>query len=227
MGRSDLILRSLSVLVSARPVPFLSAPLSMETPASLGEVSVMLKNGIRNRSLCLRRQLGRQRRQLLSERAQRRLLQEPEFLAAGSIALYSPIRQEVATGLIAQAAWLSGKRVAYPEVVGETLEFGIVDTPMGLRSGHWGVLEPIGCERISTAEIDLLLVPGLAFDLRGHRLGYGKGFYDRLLASLERPRLAFGFSFECQVLNDLPVFPTDQPINALITDEQTRWFRGP
>lgn len=90
------------------------------------------------------------------------------------------------------------------------------------RSG-FGVMEPILAQH-PTPPVDLLLVPGLAFDPEGYRLGYGGGFYDALLAHLgsDIPTIAIGF--ECQRVDDLPVEPLDQAVAALCTEAGIQWF---
>jgi 5-formyltetrahydrofolate cyclo-ligase len=89
-----------------------------------------------------------------------------------------------------------------------------------LGTGKFGVREPVAsCEKIVLKHLDLILVPGLAFGLDGHRLGRGKGFYDRLLAVLHGP--ACGVAFDEQIVSVLPVEPHDLRLNCILTP--TRW----
>jgi len=184
----------------------------------------MPKRAIRQQSLGRRLRLDDAELRHLSEAAQRRLLGQEIYASAGLVAIYSPIQNEVATDLVAQAAWRSGRELAYPRVTGEQLEFCLVSEVDQLLPGKFGVLEPSGTEVVATELIDLLLVPGVAFDLRGHRLGYGKGFYDRLLTGPGRPRLAIGFAFEIQVWPALPRQSHDQTLDQLITEKTIRRF---
>lgn len=93
-----------------------------------------------------------------------------------------------------------------------------------LEPGLWGLLEPTFAQH-TTPPVDLLLVPGLAFDARGFRLGYGGGYYDALLDHLggRIPTLAVGF--EVQRSGPLPVEPLDQPVDGLCTEAGLTWFR--
>lgn len=93
-----------------------------------------------------------------------------------------------------------------------------------LEPGLWGLMEPAFAQHM-TPPVDLLLVPGLAFDPQGYRLGYGGGYYDALLDHLEGriPTLAVGF--EAQRSLALPVEPLDQPVDGLCTEAGITWFR--
>lgn len=92
-----------------------------------------------------------------------------------------------------------------------------------LQPGLWGFMEPVLTQHF-TPPVDLLLVPGLAFDAEGYRLGYGKGFYDALLARLEDRMPVLGVGFDRQRIPYLPREPRDLPMQGLITESRLEWF---
>ncbi|WP_432823438.1 5-formyltetrahydrofolate cyclo-ligase [Trichloromonas sp.] len=188
----------------------------------------MPKKSIRATMLAQRRHLASVTCASLSHAAQLRLLETPEFLQAAVLALYSPVYNEVFTEELFHAALRHGKRVAYPRVCGEVLEFVEVTRLAELKSGVFGVLEPSGSSVLSACDLDLMLVPGVAFDQAGFRLGYGKGFYDRFLHAADRCPCLVGFCFEFQLVDDLPVESHDIGMNMLVTDARTlRFFATP
>ncbi len=95
-----------------------------------------------------------------------------------------------------------------------------------LEPGPWGLQEPVIAQHF-TPPVDLLLVPGLAFDEQGFRLGYGGGFYDALLAHLPTDLLTVAVGFACQRTLRVPVDPMDQPVHALLTEQGWTWFEKP
>jgi 5-formyltetrahydrofolate cyclo-ligase len=95
--------------------------------------------------------------------------------------------------------------------------------PPPLRPGTWGLLEPAATPHL-VPPVDLLLVPGLVFAADGHRLGYGKGFYDGTLAALPGAVVTLGVGFELQRCASLPPGPGDRPVQALATEAGLTWF---
>ncbi|MDX9708869.1 MAG: 5-formyltetrahydrofolate cyclo-ligase [Trichloromonas sp.] len=171
-----------------------------------------------------RRRISTADRAAWGQAAQSRLLSSPEYAAANFLALYSPVRDEVPTDEIFRAARKSGKRVAYPRVAADGLEFVEVSDLNGLRPGRFGILEPIGASPLPLAAIDLMVIPGVAYDLEGFRLGYGKGCYDRFLhGSGAKPRRA-GFCYELQLVASLPVENHDIAMHLLITESRILRF---
>ncbi|MFN5191723.1 MAG: 5-formyltetrahydrofolate cyclo-ligase, partial [Burkholderiales bacterium] len=89
----------------------------------------------------------------------------------------------------------------------------------------WGIREPLAsCAAVQLDIVDLLLVPGVAFDRRGHRLGYGKGYYDRLLPARRPAALLAALAFDCQLVDEVPVSEHDVSIDLLITPSQQLSF---
>ena len=152
---------------------------------------------------------------------QEQFLQLPEFAVARTLALYSPILNEVFTEEVFAQARKLGKRVVFPRVQGSEMQFFEVAGHEELQVGNFGILEPQGAQSIPIAELDLLVVPGVAFDQSGHRLGYGKGYYDRLLQQrLPHCRLV-GFCFEFQLVASLPAEAHDIRMDLLVTEQRT------
>lgn len=160
----------------------------------------------------------------LSLKTQQRLLNSPAYVAADCLALYSAVQNEVQTEEIARQAIADGKRLVYPRVVGSTLVFAAVAALTELQIGTFGVLEPLRGIPVDHADIDLLIVPGVAFDRRGHRLGYGKGFYDRALSACTGRSLAIGLAYDFQLVDELPTDAHDRVVNAVMTETKTLWF---
>ncbi len=175
------------------------------------------KQSVRARMLNQRRHLSAENCFALSLKAQQQLLGADEFIRARSIALYSPIMNEVFTELILAASLQEGKEVAFPRIAGDSLEFVRVRNHDELVPGAFGVLEPQGSEIVQPAHLDLVLVPGVAFSRDGARLGYGKGFYDRALQGVLSEKIV-GFCYGFQLLDSLPSESHDCRMQSIVTE---------
>jgi 5-formyltetrahydrofolate cyclo-ligase len=117
----------------------------------------------------------------------------------------------------------AGKQVALPRFVAATLSYEacwILNPQSDVQPGHFQIREPGShCARVSSSELDLILVPGVAFDLQGRRLGRGKGYYDRLLTVL--PCTTCGVAYDEQVVGEVPASAHDVGMNWVLTP--TRW----
>jgi 5-formyltetrahydrofolate cyclo-ligase len=158
-------------------------------------------------------------RERASAAATARLLSLPELAAPGTAALYAGTRGELDPRHALSVLAGRGARVLFPRVAGAALEFASVRELGDLRSGHRGIAEPSG-PPVPLPEIDVIVVPGLGFDLEGMRLGQGGGHYDRVLASLGARTLRVGLCFERQVLERVTRDPFDQPVDLVVTDER-------
>lgn len=185
--------------------------------------SAMPKRSLRQRLLSERRQCAVDDCLLLSRRIQERFLGEDLYRRAVCLGLYSPVQNEVHTDLIARQARLDGKRLVYPRVCGDLLEFSPVAETAELRPGAFGIAEPVG-PSVPLAMIDLLVLPGVAFDLTGHRLGFGKGYYDRTLSVAPVPLVRVGLAYEFQVVEQLPAAAHDCRVTCLVTEQRTLHF---
>lgn len=187
----------------------------------------MLKTSVRNEILKRRRQLSYEGCLAQSLRIQQRLLATSEFRAAESLALYSPVHNEVFTEELFHHAREQDKRVVYPRVRGDDLEFARVDRRDSLAHGAFGVLEPTGAELAEPARLDLIVVPGVAFDRSGYRLGYGKGFYDRALHDTSGRTVRVGLCYDFQLVDVLPAEKHDIAMDLIVTEEHILRFRSP
>ena len=139
-----------------------------------------------------------------------------QYADAQTVLAYCAMPDEVGTAELIARAYACGKTVALPVVVGDCLELRRYD-PSRLRPGYRGILEPSDeAERVSPAEVDLAVIPGMAFDPEGHRLGRGGGFYDRLIPQLHCPLV--GICFSCQLVPSIPLEPFDLPVDLVISD---------
>ena len=141
-------------------------------------------------------------------------------LPAGSvIALYHPKRSEVDTTPLAARARTRGIAVAYPRVVAgrRALEFHRIDAD-GLVAGAYGLREPpADAPVVALADLATIIVPGVAFDPAGHRVGWGRGHYDATLTDA-RSIPAVGVAFHCQLVASVPLDPTDVAVHAVVTE---------
>ena len=175
----------------------------------------------------LRREMM-QRRDELAGRERRsaaicaQVIAMPAYIAAQAVHCFLSMRSEVNTQPIIGDALGRGKRVAVPVVVPRAAELAhawlaSLD-PGDFAAGNFGTSNPRDMRPAQPGEWDLTLVPLLAFDRRGYRLGYGKGYYDRLLGA--RPMLSIGLAFAAQEVDALPDEPHDVPLNYIVTEDE-------
>ena len=128
---------------------------------------------------------------------------------------YLPYNQEVRTVPMLERALADGKRVAVPKVYGEEMKFIYLTDLSQVAKGYAGIPEPIGDGPVAEDPTALVLMPGLAFDREGHRIGYGGGFYDKFLAAEPgHPRLALCYDF--QMLPKLETEEFDIPVDCVL-----------
>lgn len=144
----------------------------------------------------------------------------PLFRQARCIGAYLSLPTEIGTGEILEAAWRQGATVCVPYFRPESGDYGLsrLDRDSPLREGRWHLREPEHPEPMDPPQLDLILVPGVAFDRQGGRLGHGGGHYDRLLVRVARP-LRLGLAFQDQVVDHLPEEDHDQGVQAILTDQ--------
>jgi len=154
----------------------------------------------------------------------RRLMSLPEFLTAQAILLYASFRSEVDTMTLMPEVLAMGKRVFLPKVDQDNARLVLYEIEeMGeLTPGFMGIYEP-GPTRSRPAAIgdaDLVIVPGAVFDLKGNRLGYGVGYYDRLLSQRRGKGAVAGLAYEEQVVELVPAEAHDVKMDIIVTDER-------
>ena len=136
------------------------------------------------------------------------------YQKAQSIYGYLPYNQEVRTTPMLRQAQLDGKRVAVPKCYGDEMRFIWLDDLSRVEKGYANIPEPIDDGPIADDPTALVLMPGLAFDSQGHRIGYGGGFYDKFLAKEMHPTLALCYDF--QMLEHLDTEEHDIPVNTVL-----------
>lgn len=177
----------------------------------------MIKSELRKIIRDRKRQFTSEKLGELSLAVIKRLEANERFKQARTILLYASLPDEVDThGLIGR---LTGKTVLLPKVTGDgVMELRRYTGPQDLKPGAYGIMEPVGQAFTDYDEIDLGVIPGMAFDREGHRLGRGKGYYDRFLSQI--PYLyKIGVCFGFQKLEAVPVEPTDIMMDEVIGGE--------
>ncbi len=138
-----------------------------------------------------------------------------QYQAAKTIYGYLPYNQEVRTIPILEQALSDGKRVAVPKVFGDEMRFVYIEDLSQVATGYAGIPEPIADGPVAQDKTALVLMPGLAFDKSGHRIGYGGGFYDKFLEEEpDHPTVALCYDF--QMLPELETQAHDVPVDLVI-----------
>ena len=150
-----------------------------------------------------------------SEKLGKLFVQSEAYKNAKTIYGYLPYNQEGRTVPMLEQALKDGKRVAVPKVYGDEMKFLYLDDLSKVSKGYAGIPEPIADEPVADDETALVLMPGLAFDPAGHRIGYGGGFYDKFLAAEpNHPTLALCYEF--QMLPELHTEEHDIPVDTVL-----------
>ena len=145
------------------------------------------------------------------------LLEQSEcYRQAKTVYFYLPYNQEVRTKPMIEKAWTQGKRVAVPKVYGEEMRFIYLTDFSQIAPGSFGIPEPIADGPVAQETDALVLMPGMAFDPQGHRIGYGGGFYDKFLsAEPNHPTVALCYDF--QLLDRLDTEEFDIPVDLVLS----------
>ena len=157
-------------------------------------------------------------RAVASEQIRQRLKVQEIWQKAQAVLFYTPLPEEPDLWPLATEALSLGKQVALPRYSGaEDLYMTCaVQDLSDLRVGRFGILEPSeACPLFNVNRLDMALVPGIGFDFSGHRLGRGKGYYDRLLAQV--PGFKCGVAFDWQITGEIPTEPHDVRLNCILT----------
>lgn len=161
-----------------------------------------------------------------------RFMALPEYHAAQTVMFYVDVRDEVRTRHALPAAIASGKRIVIPYCVDGELELFHLESMDELEVGMYKILEPradlrdVTAKRLQASDLDLVMVPGVAFDRQGGRTGHGKGYYDKLLehARLDAPLVAL--AFESQMFPEIPCESHDIYMDKVVTEQATYTGRG-
>ena len=186
-----------------------------------------LKSELRQLTRTRNSQITPEQRRTLSAAAVSQLLSRPEFHGTQRILGYLPLKDELDVSAALESALHSGKTVALPRYLPDQNTYCaalITETFASLSPGAFGILEPSASAAIMPLnQLDFVLVPGVAFDASGRRLGRGKGFYDRLLANVNSAGcIKCGIAADEQIVTGIPAEAHDIPMNLIITP--TRCF---
>jgi 5-formyltetrahydrofolate cyclo-ligase len=196
--------------------------------AAAPESTDMAKQLLRRRLRALRDQVPPADAIRAAQAAAAHALSLPELAAARTVALYAGLGSELDPAPLAAALAGRGVALAYPRVVAgdRRLAFHRIatDDATGLRPGSFGIREPDStAPTVPLGDIDLFVLPGIGFDRRGGRLGWGRGHYDATLA-LVPTALRVGYGYGCQLVDEIPVDELDLPLDILITEDGIHRF---
>jgi 5-formyltetrahydrofolate cyclo-ligase len=185
------------------------------------------KRALRAEITAARARLSPAEREALSRAVADRVVSLPAFAGASTLALYPAMGAEVSTAEIARRALAGGKRLAWPRLAPGTLALAFAAClPEELVPGPLGTREPPpGAPAVAVAEIDCVIVPGVAFDAGGWRLGRGRGHYDATLAALRPGAVRVGLAFEVQLVAEVPREAHDAPLDAVVTERRVALAR--
>jgi len=181
------------------------------------------KKELRTHFRAVRGKISPEQKSLWDAAILRHILALPTYQECKTLLCYIPLPDEVDTIPLMKDAWRNGKRVAVPYCLpgGRVIEFYLIESLEGLKSGAYGILEPDPekHERLDDYTGALCILPGLAYDPDGYRLGYGGGYYDRFLAGDFSGNPTVGVCYGVSTVKCLERGPFDLPCDYLITEE--------
>ncbi|MEP7235355.1 MAG: 5-formyltetrahydrofolate cyclo-ligase [Ignavibacteriota bacterium] len=188
--------------------------------------AALLRSQLRKEALSRRDKLDPQIRDAYSQLIRKKAVEYITRIDARHIHCYLNFRSEVITlGIIADLID-RGIKISVP-IISEgssTMDHAELSDPNDIRDGYFGTPEPSIIKLASVSEIDAVLIPIVAFDGMGMRLGYGKGFYDKFLAGFSQNIRRIGIAFSCQELDNIPKLPHDQLMNNVFTEQSAFFF---
>jgi len=189
--------------------------------------SALLKTQLRGRLRARLREVPAARREELSAQARALLARQSAWQKARAVLFYAPLPDELDLLALLEHALAEGRTAVLPRFITERGVYAacrIEDFSRDCAPGNFGIREPgARCPIFPLNRLDLALVPGVGFDATGHRLGRGRGYYDRILAEAAGTRC--GVAFDEQVVEQIPFEPHDMTMNCILTP--TRWVEIP
>lgn len=181
------------------------------------------KNALRQKMHDLRAGLFPEHKKAIDDRIAAHILCSPVFLNASTIFCYCSTEKEISTTYIMQAAFQQNKTVCVPRCSNNGyMQAYKIDSFNQLRHGKFGIMEPINeCALVTPELISLCIIPCLAADKNGHRLGYGGGYYDRYLLHTSAVRMVL--CAQNRLLKQLPTETHDLKCDLIVTEEQVIW----
>ena len=183
------------------------------------------KATVRHGILAARDAIARDERLVKSSAIGLKLVEQAEYIGSGTILFYLNFRSEAATRTIIDAALTAGKKVLLPKVDRKAHRlrlFEVKDLGADLEAGYMGIYEPMEsvARPASPEEADLVIMPGVGFDTSGRRLGYGGGYYDRLIETLRPDAKLIALAFDAQVVDEIPAEEHDKKVDKIITESR-------
>ncbi len=186
------------------------------------EVLAQRKTEIRKQAHAARRDQAD--KDTVSQQITDRVMGLAEYESAGCVMWYVDVRDEARTRHALPATLESGKKIVIPYCVDGELELFHLESMEELETGMYKILEPradlrdVESKRVDVKELDLILVPGVAFDDRGGRTGHGKGYYDKLLENAKAETPLVSLAFECQMFDEIPMQDHDIFMDKVVTE---------
>lgn len=177
------------------------------------------KRAVRRAAIERRDLLPADERSAKSERIVERVLALPEVGAAGRVMAFWSFGSEVQTSPLIERLHEAGKRVVLPRIGDGEIEAVAYAPGDPVAPTSFGAMEPVGVELVPAEDVDVVIVPGVAFDRRGGRVGYGGGFYDRLFARAPSVR-AVAVAFAVQLVDEVPQGRSDSRVDVIVTEDE-------
>ncbi|MEI6526596.1 MAG: 5-formyltetrahydrofolate cyclo-ligase [Planctomycetota bacterium] len=202
-------------------------------PSSSGEPI----NEVSERKAAIRKQAHENRRAQADKDAVSvsivdRFMKLPEYAAAQTVMFYVDVRDEARTRHALPEALTTGKRIVVPYCVDGELELFWLESMDELELGMYRILEPkaelrtVASKKLQPEDLDLIMVPGVAFDRQGGRTGHGKGYYDKLLEHAKPQTPLVALAFECQLFDEIPMDSHDIYMDKVVTESAVYDGRG-
>lgn len=183
-----------------------------------------MKKALRNSILSQRDAMSDNDRKRLSGTICRSLISLSTYSEAKTVMCFLSFRSEVYTSLIVKNILDSGKRLIVPisDTKTKTLKLSYVKDIDDLAIGTYGILEPrpSSFREASPSDIDLVLVPGACFNLKGYRIGYGGGYYDKFLPNIRKDALSLGLCYDFQIVSSIQPEKHDIPVDIVLTEKR-------
>ena len=184
-----------------------------------------MKRALRRKMLARRNSMQGAELDYLSSKISQRLFTLREVESANTVSTYISTGSEVRTGEVVAWCLAQGKRVIIPltDRASKRLIFSEIRVPdKELEPGTFGILEPKPefLRAVPLEEAQVVLVPGIAWNLQGYRIGYGGGYYDRTINSIQTPLLTIGLAYEFQIISRIPITRYDRPLRKIVTEQR-------
>lgn len=181
-----------------------------------------MKELLRSRAVTARDELGEDERKVKSALITGLAWSVPELVAASTVMMYASAKSEVDTWNLIFSSLKAGKRIGLPVTDGPKIMAVEFKPDIKLVSGRFGIPEPDPrkSQIVQEDDLDLVIVPGVAFDRQGNRLGYGAGYYDRFLKGLKHRPLLIALAFDVQIMDEIPAEDHDVPLDLIVTESE-------